>query len=525
MNPIMEFRDYLNIFRRRAWVIALVVVLAVGGVVVAFGGRAPQYQAEVSLLVTPQVIAPTALDDTGLSTIQSAYRETVLNNIIQVLRSRTIYERVAAQVGGMSPGQVRASVTVKDIRGTDFLTISATDAQPARAARIVNAMSQELLAFYAEINRAGATTARQFIAQQLSLAQTRLSTAEQSLSAYQTRTGTVALNDEVTRTVQRILDLQTQYDTATLDNRIAQTRVAAIQSKLQSQNDTRFASMSILTNPVITQIRDHLTTLELELASLRQLYTDQHPKVQVLLGRIAEDRQRMSAEAANVLSGKSLGTSPIREQFFREMINGEVDVVTTRARAAGIQPILGKMQARLNTVPKEQLVLAGLQRDVKIAEQLFTRLSTVHQEAVIRENKAGTAGQAAIVVVDPALVPSMPVSKQLPRMVSLAALMALFVGAALALAVESLDDRIRSAPQAEGAYGVPVLAAIPTMNFRTHRHLTTVPATVTSLLFPAIFVLLVLGMATGLYVVRAGSVSADLGHVSQALLQAVQNIR
>ncbi len=524
MTPIMEFRDYVRVFRRRAWIIALVVVLGVGGVGYALTSRPPQYQAEVSMLVTPRVLAPTAIEDNGIAALQTAYSETVLNNIIQLLKSKSLLQRVADRVG-MGPGDLARQVTVKDIRGTDFLVITATADLPARAALIANTMSQELVDFYAQINRTEASSTRKFIEEQLNVAQSRLGTGEQALLEFQTRTGTVALTDEVSRTVQRILDLQAAYDAATLDNRIAQTRVAAIQSRLRAQNDARLASVSIATNPVIAQIRDHLTGLELELANLRQVYTDQHPKVQTMLGRIAEDRQRMNAEAAKVLSDQSLGISPIREQFVREMINGEVDASAARARAAGIVPMLGRLQARLNTVPKNELTLARLQRDVRIAEQLFTRLSSLHQEAVIRENKASSAGQAAIMFVDQATAPAMPVSNQLPKMATFAGLLALFIGAALALAVESLDDRIRSSHQAEGAYGVPVLAAIPTMNSRSYRHLTTAPG-VTSLLFPAILVLLVLGVVAGLYVARVGATPAHFVHYfSQALTQALHTVR
>ncbi len=523
MTPIMELRDYFMILRRRAWIIALVVVLAVGGAVYALASQPPQYEAEASMLVTPRVLAPTAIEDSGIAALQSAYSETILNNIMQLLKSRTLLQRVADRVG-MSPGTLARSVTVKDIRGTDFLLISARAEQPTQAALIANTMAQELGEFYAQINRTEASSARKFLEEQLSIAQGRLGTGEQALLEFQTRTGTVALSDEASRTVQRILDLQAAYDAATLDNRIAQTRVAAIQSRLRAQNDGRLATVSIATNPVIAQIRDHLTGLELELANLRQVYTDQHPKVQAMQGRIAEDRQRMNAEAAKVLTDQSLGISPIREQFVREMITGEVDAAAARARAAGIVPILGKMQARLNGVPKNELTLARLQRDVRIAEQLFTRLSSLHQEAVIRENKATSAGQAAIMVVDHARTPERPIANQLPKMATFAGLLALFVGVAMALAVESLDDRVRSPKQAEGAYGVPVLAAIPTMNSKTYRHLTAAPG-ITSILFPAILVLLVLGLVAGLYVVRVGATPVTFAHFSQALLQAFHTVR
>ncbi len=517
MEPVMELRHYYEVFRKRAWIIALCVVLAVGGVVTYLASQPPQYKAEVSMLVTPRIIVPAALEDSGL---WSAYRETLLNNTLQLLRSKSLRQRVADRVGGLS-----ADVTTRDIRGTDFIVIGATDKSPEKAALIANTMAEELVNFYVEINRTEATSARKFIEEQLTLAQSRLATAERASLEFQTRTGAVAPAEEVSRTVQRILDLQATYEGATLDSKIAGARVAAIQSRLRSQDDGRLAAVSIATNPVVAQIRDNLTGLELELANLRQVYTDQHPKVRAMVGRIADVRQRLSVEAAKVVNDQSLGTSPVREQFVREMITGEVEATVARARAAGIIPILGKMQARLNSLPANELALARLQRDVRIAEQLFTRLSSLNQEAVIRESKVSSAGQAAMVVVDQAKAPRVAVANELPKNATFAGLLGLFAGAALALGVESLDDRIRSSRQAEGAYGVPVLAAIPRMTFRNYRHLTEAPA-VATLLFPVILVLLLVGaVVAGLYVGQAGAMPDRVLRFGETLAQVFRAVR
>ncbi len=516
----MELRQYYEVVRRRVWIIVLLVVVAVGGVVYQLAGLRPQYEAEVSMLVTPQALTPTALEDTSFAAIQSSYRQGILQNIMILLKSKTILERVAERVGAPSPENLNRRLKVTAVAGSDFLLINAKDDSPERAALIANTTALEFTKFYGQINRAEATSTRKFIEEQLALSRKRLDTAEQALLGFRNRTGVMALSDVTSRMVQRVLDLQASYEAATLDEQIARTRVGAIQSRLRAQNDTRLASISIATNPVVGQVRDHLTTLELELASLRQVYTDQHPKVQAVLGRIAEARQRLSTEAARVVRDESLGISPIREQFARETINGEVDAIVARARAKGLTQFLNGMQARLRTVPGDELGLARFQRDVRIAEQTFVRLSSLHQDALVRETRAGSSGEAAVVLVDPAQVPKEPVSKQIPLKTALAGLLGSIVGAAIAFVVDSLDDRIRSSPQAEGVYGVPVLAAIPTMSAQSHRNLTAAPGTV-SLLLPIILVVLMLagGVGVGFYLTQTKASPDSVGRSGQTLTQ------
>ena len=523
MKPVLELHHFYAVVRKRAWIVAVVAILAVAGAVHQLATRVPQYQAEASMLVRPHLLYPSPVEDTGLATIQKAYRETVLNDIIQLLRSRTLSERVAERVAGLSSSELARHVTVKKIRGTDFLTVSAVHERPEQAALIANGMAEELGTFYGEMNRAEATSARKFIEEQLGLAQDRLSGAEQALVEFRTRTGAAALPEDVSRTAQRILDLQAVYDAAMLDESTARARAAAIRSRLASQKDAQLASISIASNPVIAQIRDHLTGLELELASLRQVYTDQHPKVQAMLGRIADDRERLRAEGAKALDDTSLGISPTREQFVREMISAEVDAAAARARAAGISPILSRLRAGLSIVSDTELTLARLQRDVRNAEQFLTRLSSLRLDALIRENEAGSSGQAAIVVVDPAMAPDRPVPTQLPEMATLAGLLGLFIGAVLALAVENLEDRIRSSRRAQGAFGAAVLAAIPMVYARSCRSLTT--AVRIANIFLIIFVVLMVGMGTGLHVAQAGTTPALVAHLGQALMQAFHTLQ
>ena len=518
-----------GVLRRRAWIMVLAAALAVGGVVAYQTRQAPQYRAEVSLMVRPQlIIAPAASGDAALSTVQSAYRETVLNNTVHLLRSRTLVDRVAGQVEASGPEELSRHIGAKTIPGTDFILLSAVDGRPDRAALIANAAALGLVDFYSEMNRAEAASARKFIEEQLALARDRLDGAEQALSQFQSQTGAIALPEEVAHTGQRILDLQAAYDGAMLDASTADSRVAAIRSHLAAQHDERLASVSIATNPVVAQIRDHLTGLELELASLRQMYTDEHPKIQVLLGSIAEDRKRLNAEAAKVVNDTSAAASPIRDQFVREMVNGQVDAEAARARAAGITPILSRLQARLTTVSKNELGLLQLQRTVRVDEQLFASLSSLRQDALLRESKAASSGQAAIVVVDQATPPGRPVPTHLPAKATFAGLLGLLGGAVLVLGVDRVEHRARSKPraaagdlsrvpalpqaeetydvtaffsQAEGGYSVPVLAAIPmTTNAQSPTAPTTAgPGNASTLVLPIVLAMLILGMSAGIY--------------------------
>jgi len=324
--------------------------------------------------------------------------------------------------------------------------------------------------------------------------------------------------------VGRSLDLQAEYDKAALDQQAARAKVDAVQTRLRSQND-QLGQLFVATNPVFDKYRDSLTTAEIDLAGLRQTYTDQHPKVQALLGKVAQIKQQMTQEAAKAANGQSLGVSPVREQLIRDLVTGNVEAAGASARMTGMNQIMAKLQSGLNNLPANILQLARLQRDVKVQEETYLRLSTLYEESLIKERKAGTAGQAAVLIVDPATVPGVPDSKHLPLMATFAALMGLIVGSAIALLVDGLDDRVRSTNEAEGAYGVPVLAAIPTMDPQSHRYLSGAPAISTVSLPVVVAVLLGVGTAAlSLFLVHQGSGSDHTALVGR-LLEVFQTAR
>ena len=520
----MELRHYYEIIRRRIWVVLVLTAIVVGGVAYQTSGRPDLYTSVVTMMVSPRINDPGAFEDPGFAVFQNTYRQTVMGNVATLIHSDTVLKRVQQRVRNTSLMQLRVAITVAPVPQTDLLTIQVKDTDPARASEIANATAEEFNKYYAEINAAGVRAEREFIAAQLQQAQTRLGSAEQALLTYRSTSGVVEPREYVSWAVRRFLDLQASQETANLDAQIAGVRASYIRSRVNSQPEMRKAGMSISTNPEFARLRDSLIGLELDLAAMRQVYTDQHPRVRAMLGRIADTRQRMVKVAETAVNGESIGVNPIRENMVRTMIDSEIESAAARARAAGTGVIAKRMEERVNQLPKAEAEMARLQRNVQISETLFVRLSQLHQEALIRENKAATSGQAAVLVIDPGTVPVFPNAKQVPFRAGLAGMMGLIMGSALALLMESLDTRIRTSREAEATYGLPVLGAIPTLDARTHRHLTTAPA-VSVLMLSLIVAFVLAGAVIAAYALQAGAATDDAVRLGHSIVQTLQGSR
>ena len=540
MGPRSELRQYYEILRRHVAIIGLVVALAVGGVGLQLAIQGRQYQSDVSVLVTPQVLGGPVESNPNLASFQGEYRSLVINDILYLAKSSEVLGRVAQRIPGVRPGDLYGAVKVAGLQGTDILVITARDSRPERAALIATTTTQELVQYYVELNQSAAASTRKFIADQVLDTKKKLQAAEDNLRAFKTQTNIAGLPDTTSRIVQRSFDLQALYDTATMDEKAAQMRVAALRQRLRSESDAQISTVEIGTNPVVGQLRDRLVAAEAELASMRQVYTDQHPKVQQALGVVADLRARIRQEASRAVSDRSLGVSPIREQLVQQLVNAQVDGTVARARAEAITPLLGELQGNLAKMPTNELTFARLQREVKVNEDLFMRLSSAYQDAMITEQRAGVSGQAALVMVDQGS-PS-PVSSQFPLKAGLGGLLGLVMGCALALLVDNLDNRVRTPREAEGTYGAPVLASVPTMSSQNHRSLMgqssgvagvvgAVLPLVLPIVLPLMFVMLG-GVLVGLLLTKAGPIFGSLagqavsvyGQATDAVMQMLRQI-
>jgi polysaccharide biosynthesis transport protein len=521
MDPRSELRQYYEILRRHVAIIALVVALAVGGVGLTLVTQGRQYQSDVSVLVTPQILGGSIDGTPNMAAFQSEYRLYVVNDVLYLAKSSEVLRRVAERVPGVSIDRLFKAIKAVPLPNTDIVVISAQDTQRERASLIATVLTQELVLYYGELNQAAAAGTRKFIGEQVGLTKNKLQAAEEALRAFKSRTNISGLPDSSSRLIQRSFDLQAMYNTALLDERTAQMRAQTIRQRLQSEKDGQIAAVEVATNPIVGQLRDRLVAAETDLANLRQVYTDQHPKVQQALGVVADFRARLQQEASRAAADRSLGVSPIREQLVQQLVGAQVDAAVARARADGIGPLMTEIQAGLSSMPENELTFARLQRDVKLNDDLYMRLSSMYQDAMIAEQRAGGSGQAALVMVDQG---GAPVSQHLPLKAGLAGLLGLVMGSVLALLVDNLDNRVRTPRHAEDTYGVPVLASIPTMSPQTHRAFVAgEPAAVVGLLLPFVLPFLFVmmgGVLAGFLVTKIGpSIGTVAGQAAVSFIQ------
>ena len=134
----MELRDYLRIFWRRRWLIALTIAVA-GGSALWFSSRQPpEYVAKAKVFIGPRSVAQ---GDVGAALEELSFSREFIASYSELLKSRPLAERVVEKEGlPFAPSDLVERIKTQIVPDTRIIEVSFSDTDPDRAERTANAL-------------------------------------------------------------------------------------------------------------------------------------------------------------------------------------------------------------------------------------------------------------------------------------------------------------------------------------------------------------------------------------------------
>jgi len=464
-GPGIELRQYYRAVVKRLWLVLLLMVAVSSGVYLRTVSQPPQYAATATLMVTGPIMTPPT-STAGAAATSVAPRgggpPVAMNDIIQLFSSRPITERVARTLGLEGPSAIRGRVVATPMRATSLIKVRATSSDRAVPARLANVTTQEFIAYFHDANRRDTREIRLFVERQLVRARADLEASDAQIEAYKEQHGIVSLEQAISQAAADTATIRADLRSSTLALKEVGAKLAAARAQLQAESTTRVAARTSVDNPVFQQLQARLTALEMQRAEFSQVYTERHPRMQQIEGEIAAIGKQLSARARSVLGEELTQLNPIRDQLLGQIAALEVERASTAARLQGLSSLESRRAAAVGAVPGMEARLNRLLRENGILEENYRALSERRETALLRENEAGFI-PAGLQVMEAAVAPTAHEGVRWPLRAGLGALIGLFLGVMAALFLETADDRIRSAQDAERTLGAPVLAEVPDM--------------------------------------------------------------
>lgn len=462
----MDQRDYeidllemLMVLVRRKW--QIVAVVAVSMVVAYFvsSNMTKIYKATSVIMVKTDsaVLSIPFLQDSAGSSLGN------MRNHIESLKSRTLTEATLEGLGWLetaSEQEVRSwqdSLSVQQVQGTDVAKLSIECDDPEKAALFLNTLVKEFQELTQQMNQESARAAKDFIAQQLAIAEESLREAEDTLLAYKEISGIIEPSAETKARIDRLADVEQLLSQTKVELQAANSEQERLREILAEIDPTLVTSTTLVNNPIVQQYKTRLSQLETDLAAALEQYTENHPKVIGLRAQISQVSAKLGEEVERVVGSETMSLNPIYQDLRRSLVSGQAAQVGLEARLNALENTRAELEAELASIPEKEMDVARLVRNQRVSEEIYVMLRSKYEEMRISE----AMQVSGIYVVDEAIVPTASVKPRKLLNTAIAGILGLFVAVGIAFVLEQIDTTFKTLDEVERLISMPVLGVVP----------------------------------------------------------------
>jgi len=327
---------------------------------------------------------------------------------------------------------------------SNFLWLRLRGDDPKLARLTLNTWIREFVMVAGELKRRNVVEFANILSGQLRYAEGSLHNAERALESFRVQTitlpaegGPVAAGVEITRdpALRSFFDQKIEYDDLRHDRQalekvIADARAGSVpwETALLIPSVARGAGADALRS-AFTQLH----TKQAELATKREIYTDQHPEVKESLSGVSTLQTQTIPRLASQL------------------------LVQLREREGEYERRIGSASRELQSIPTRTIEEMRLRRAVSVSEALYTGLKSRSAEAQL----AAASATPDVTILDSAVAPLNPTRNTAPSVLILAVLGGLAAAIALAMMLDAFDPRIQYPDQVTNELGLSIAGAVP----------------------------------------------------------------
>ena len=499
-----------------------------------------RYEADARVFVDTRTALKPALQ--GLTTDQSV--DAQINYVRQSLLEGPQLEKIAKETGVLDASVTderararildrlsnRIALTVinagnqgdeRSTAGTIY-TFHFTDANRARALRVVQTLLHTFVEQTVGGKREGAEHAQQFLGTQIKDYEQRLSVAEDRLAAFKKKNVGLMPSEQGGYFAQ----LQNEGDAAKkagTDLSVAMSRREELAKQLHGDGALSAAGTGPIMNSQGVRVGgDTLSRIQEAQAKLDEMllkYTDRHPAVIAARAALEELKKRRASELeslrrgdAGAVAASGAGNNPVYQAIQLELNKQDVDIAALRRELGQHQSTVAELRQRLNSAPQVEAEYQQLNRDYDVNKAQYTALLESYQKARLGE-RADNAGSVRFEVVLPPTAPVVPVSPKRVLLLVGVWLAALGIGAGVAYGMNQLKPVVSSLRVVHEVTPFPVLGvvgpAFPTRQRQEFRRDLERFSAATAALLAAFAVVLVLNWAGTRLAVQAISAAAN----------------
>jgi capsular exopolysaccharide synthesis family protein len=334
-------------------------------------------------------------------------------------------------------------LTVELVRDTRAVKIAYPHTDPNEAAVIANQVAKSFMDLSFKNQTAQFTDTSDWLDRSTRELKAKVEQAEQALADYTREHHIFSTDGKETLTTEKLSRLHDQLTRAQTDRLLKQT----LYDELKAGHIAQLPE-SYLDAP-LTALRSKLADLQIEAAELGVKYGPRNPHLLEVNQQIAITEQQIES-----------GMHSLEQKIEGEYERAQADEKTLNAA-------LDQMKAEAERENQDAIQFTILKQEVETAKGLYT-------DFLLKTNQANlqvAEQHLNMRVIQPALVPRIPVSPLRKTNVVIAFILSLGAGLGLTFFLEYLDNTIKSVEDITRYLQLPALGVIPVIGMSNQRHL------------------------------------------------------
>lgn len=338
-------------------------------------------------------------------------------------------------------------LNVRSISGSYAIQVGFTSEDPSKAALVANTIVDVYIEQRLETKFKANRKLTDWLDRRLADLRGQVRVSEQAVADYKARFN-ITVGARTVMSAEQLSQLNSQLVVAKA--KLAETRAKLSQVEGLAKSKTKIDSLSeVVKSPLVQQLKRQEVGLEGQLSDLSTRYGSKHPNIVKLKSELKDLR------------------STIRSEMRKVADTIENEVTFAEARVAALQEGLSESQGQRHEDNDAMIKLRELEREADSTQLIFDTFLETYK----RSDEQEELQEAEARVLSYAIAPHVASYPNKLLLLSLSAAISLFIGLAIAILLEKLDNSFRSANQLEKSLSYPCFALIPSVENKSQREL------------------------------------------------------
>lgn len=456
-----DIREYIRIILVHKWIILFAFLSVIGSTLFWLHRTVPIYEAKTVLMrevvpsptlslleLSPRTPSPTSVENQRLMITSGL----VLNDVIQKLKGFGIETDLE---------ELRRRIKVEIPRNTQGIEIKARATDPKKAAIIANTVANTYIEKLTQLKTTSVDDALSFLNFQMQTVERKLRKTEEELTRFKEKEGLFETVTSQGREVSsgllnKLGELQSQLSKAQLDEELAMAELESLRKRIEDKR--RMISGSELSTSQIEILQKKITEWKVQLAILKEKYTETAPAVVAMENQINEAERQLQNEFRNLIAeGANLNPVAEWQSLIQQLADLKVRVDGLKRRRALLERKIADFRKSHPEIASKEVQLSKLERESRIYEQAYIQLMDKRSELELMKRMK----DPGVSIVEHASPPDQPISPKTKLSLMLGAVVGLALGLGTAFFLEYIDNTIKRDEDVERYLDLPLVGIIP----------------------------------------------------------------